>query len=156
MQPLAGGDRLNAWNPPNIVGNPLETALAMTRLIVSGVLDRLPRLRIGFAHGGGAFAQVLGRLDKGFAVRAEMRRDIDRPPSDHARRVFVDALTFDAESLRLVVSKFGPDRVMLGSDYPFGLGDEDPAAAVEASGLPPETGGAVMQDNVWSFLGGRT
>lgn len=153
MQPLAGGERLNAWYLPNIVGNPLETALAMTRLVVSGVLDRLPRLRIGFAHGGGAFAQVLGRLDKGFTVRAEMRRDIDRPPSEHARRLFVDALTFDAESLRLAASKFGGDRLMLGSDYPFGLGDDDPAAAVEAAGLPPEVARAACDDNVWSFLG---
>ncbi|WP_158914734.1 amidohydrolase family protein [Caulobacter sp. S45] len=154
MQPLAGGDRLQDHYLPNIVGNPLETGLAITRLIVGGVLERLPHLRICFAHGGGAWPLIMGRVDKGFAVRNEMRADIGRPPSDYSKQVYVDSLTFDAASLRFVVDRMGPDRVVLGSDYPFGLGDPDPARGVEASGLQPGVADAVMEANLWAYLGG--
>jgi aminocarboxymuconate-semialdehyde decarboxylase len=153
MQPLIGGDRLNQYYLPNIVGNPLETALAMTRFIVGGVLERLPDLRICFAHGGGAFSHVLGRLDKGFTVRSEMREKINRPPSDYARSIYVDAMTFDASSLRLVVEKHGADRVLMGSDYPFLLGDADPIAGVEAAEFSTDITRAILEENVWQFMG---
>jgi aminocarboxymuconate-semialdehyde decarboxylase len=154
MQPLIGGDRLNQYYLPNIVGNPLETGLAMTRFIVGGVMERLPDLKICFAHGGGAFSHVLGRVDKGFAVRGEMREKIDRPPSDYARMIYVDAMTFDAASLRLVVDKHGPERVLMGSDYPFLLGDEDPVAGVEAAELSDDVTHAILEENVWKFMRG--
>ncbi|WP_250625625.1 amidohydrolase family protein [Pinirhizobacter soli] len=152
MQPLVGGDRLNAYYLPNIVGNPLETGLAMTRLIVGGVLERLPRLRICFAHAGGAFPLILGRVDKGHEVRPEMRVNTPHRPSHYARMIYVDALTFDGDSLRLVVDKHGSDRVLMGSDYPFGLGDDDPVQAVRAAALPPEATQAIIAGNVWHFL----
>jgi aminocarboxymuconate-semialdehyde decarboxylase len=154
MQPLIGGDRLNSYYLPNIVGNPLETALAMTRFIVGGVMDRLPDLRICFAHGGGAFSHVLGRVDKGFAVRSEMHEKIERPPSDYARMIYVDAMTFDPSSLRLVVEKHGANRVLMGSDYPFLLGDEDPVAGVKAAGLADDVTRAILEENVWKFMTG--
>jgi len=155
MQPLIGGERLARYYLPNIVGNPLETALAMTRLIVGGVLEKLPDLHICFAHAGGAFPLVLGRVDKGFAVRAEMRENITRKPSEYARMIYVDALTFDPTSLRLVVDKHGSDRVLMGTDYPFGLGEEDPIAAINDADLPPEVTKAIIEGNVWEFLGGH-
>ncbi|MEW9572294.1 amidohydrolase family protein [Rhodanobacter sp. Si-c] len=153
MQPLIGIERMRQYYLPNIVGNPLETGLAATRLICGGVLEKLPDLRIGFAHGGGAFPLVLGRVDRGFAVRSEMREHIDCPPSDYARRLYVDALTFDAASLRFVVDKLGDDHVLLGSDYPFGLGDDDPVATVKAAGLPDDVARAILAENVRTFLG---
>jgi aminocarboxymuconate-semialdehyde decarboxylase len=155
MQPLIGADRLNKYYLPNIVGNPLETALAMTRLICGGIMEKLPGLRICFAHGGGAFAHVLGRVDKGFAVRNEMRENIDRPPSDYARMLYVDALTFDEASLRMVIDKHGADRVLMGSDYPFLLGDHDPVRTIEAAGLGEEITRALVEDNVQQFLAGK-
>ena len=154
MQPLVGGDRLGQYYLPNIVGNPLETGLAITRLICGGVLERLPDLHICFAHAGGAFPLMLGRVDKGFAVRKEMREKIDRPPGEYARQIYVDALTFDPASLRFVVDKLGADRVLMGSDYPFLLGDDDPVAAVEAADLPEAATRAIVEGNVWEFLGG--
>ncbi|HEY9132529.1 MAG TPA: amidohydrolase family protein [Dyella sp.] len=153
MQPLIGGERLQRYYLPNIVGNPLETALAMTRLIVGGVLEKLPDLRICFAHAGGAFPLVLGRVDKGYAARAEMREHISRKPSEYAKMIYVDALTFDPPSLHFVVEKHGADRVLMGTDYPFGLGEEDPIGAIEAADLPPETVRAIVEGNVWTFLG---
>jgi aminocarboxymuconate-semialdehyde decarboxylase len=155
MQPLVGGDRLSSYYLPNITGNPLETGLAMTKLIVGGVLERLPKLRVCFAHGGGAFPLILGRVDKGFAVRSEMQVNIDRPPSDYARRVYVDSLTFDAASLRFVVCKMGADRVILGSDYPFGLGDPDPVVTIEHVGFSPDVTKGILEENVWSYLESR-
>ncbi|WP_158880360.1 amidohydrolase family protein [Rhodanobacter sp. L36] len=152
MQPLIGGERLDSYYLPNIVGNPLETALAMTRFIVGGVMERLPDLRICFAHGGGAFSHVLGRVDKGFAVRSEMHEHIERPPSDYARMIYVDAMTFDPSSLRLVVEKHGADRVLMGSDYPFLLGDSDPVAGVQAANLPDDVTRAILEENVWKFM----
>ncbi|WP_330902075.1 amidohydrolase family protein [Dyella sp.] len=153
IQPLIGGDRLKQYYLPNIVGNPLETGLAMTRLIVGGVMERLPDLRICFAHAGGAFPLVLGRVDKGYAVRAEMRQHITRAPSEYARLLHVDALTFDPGSLRFVVDKHGGDRVILGSDYPFGLGDDDLVSAVEAAELPADVTRAILEENIWKFMG---
>jgi aminocarboxymuconate-semialdehyde decarboxylase len=154
MQPLIGAERLRQYYLPNIAGNPLETGLAITRLIVGGVLERLPDLRICFAHAGGAFPLMLGRVDKGFAVRSEMREHISRPPSEYARKIYVDALTFDHASLRFVVDRMGADRVMLGSDYPFGLGDTDPVGEVEAAELPEDVTRAIIEGNVWRFLDG--
>jgi aminocarboxymuconate-semialdehyde decarboxylase len=153
MQPLIGAERLNQYYLPNIVGNPLETGLAITRLICGGILEKLPDLKICFAHAGGAFPLVLGRVDKGYAARAEMREHISRPPSEYARMIYVDALTFDPASLRFVVDKHGANRVLMGSDYPFGLGDDDPVAAVEAADLPDEVTRAIVEGNVWQFLG---
>jgi aminocarboxymuconate-semialdehyde decarboxylase len=122
-------------------------------LIVGGVLERLPNLRICFAHGGGAFPLVQGRVDKGFAVRSEMRVNIGKPPSDYARRIYVDSLVFDAASLRFVIDKQGADHVILGSDYPFGLGDDDPVETVQAADLPAGVVKRIIEDNVWDFLG---
>jgi aminocarboxymuconate-semialdehyde decarboxylase len=152
MQPLIGADRLTQYYLPNIVGNPLETALAITRLIVGGVLERLPDLRICFAHGAGAFPQVLGRVDKGFSVRQEMRERLTRPPSEYARMIYADALTFDPASLRLLIEKLGAGHVIMGSDYPFGLGDEDPVAAVVAAELSEEVTRDIIAGNVWRFM----
>jgi len=154
MQPLVGGDRVKSHYLPNIAGNPLETGLAITRLIVGGVLERLPKLRMCFAHAGGAFPLMIGRLDKGFAVRAEMRADINHPPSAYADRIYVDGLTFDEASLRFVVEKMGAEKVILGTDYPFGLSEGDPVGAVRAADLPAATVKSITEDNVWTFLGG--
>ena len=84
-----------------------------------------------------------------------MQVNIDRPPSDYARRVYVDSLTFDTASLRFVVGKMGADRVILGSDYPFGLGDPDPVVTIEHVGFSPDVTKGILEENVWSYLESR-
>jgi aminocarboxymuconate-semialdehyde decarboxylase len=153
IEPLAGRERMNRYYLPNIVGNVIETALAMSRFICGGVLERLPDLKICFAHAGGAFPFILGRLDKGFAVRPEPREAIGRPPRDYARMIYVDALCFDGASLRLAAEKHGAGHVLLGTDYPFALGEPDPLAALRAADLPPELAAAIADANVQDFLG---
>ena len=114
-----------------LVGMPAEAALAMCSVIFGGVLERLPRLRIGFAHGGGAFAGTFGRIARGFAARPDLLAvDNPHPPDRYLRRIYVDSLTHDPDVLRLLLRLHGPDRVALGSDYPFPLGEPVPGRLI--------------------------
>jgi aminocarboxymuconate-semialdehyde decarboxylase len=127
-----GKERTREFYLPHLLTLPAETSLAMARLILGGVLDRLPRLRIGFAHGGGTFPALLGRIDRGYTVRPEAKVKIARPPSSYVRRLWVDSITHDPRMLRVLCEVFGSDRVMLGSDYPFDMGDPHPVAQLAA------------------------
>jgi aminocarboxymuconate-semialdehyde decarboxylase len=152
--PLLGAERLPArYYFPLVVGNPLETALAISRLIWGGVLERLPDLRIGFAHGGGAFPFTLARLNHGWHVRPEGRQAIPQEPRAYARRLYVDSLTLSPRNLRFLVEELGADRVMIGSDYPFDMGDEDPVGSIAAAGFDDATRAALEDGNARAFLG---
>jgi aminocarboxymuconate-semialdehyde decarboxylase len=151
--PLIGQERLDRYYFPLIVGNPLETALAISKLIFGGVLERLPDLRICFAHGGGAFPFTLARLDHGWSVRPEGPAAIPHRPRDYARRIYVDSLTLSPRNLRFIVEELGADRVVIGSDYPFDMGDADPARSVAAAGLDAATRTAIEAGNAARFLG---
>jgi aminocarboxymuconate-semialdehyde decarboxylase len=116
-----------------LVGMPAETALAMCSVIFGGVLERLPRLRIGFAHGGGAFPGTFGRVAHGFEARPDLVAvDNPHPPAKYLRRIYVDSLTHDADALRLLLRLHGAERVALGSDYPFPLGESPPGRLIAA------------------------
>lgn len=151
--PLAGQERLTKYYFPLIVGNPLETALAISKLIFGGVLERLPDLRICFAHGGGAFPFTLGRLNYGWSIRPEGPAAIPKEPREYARRLYFDSLTHSAANLRFLVQEFGAERVMMGSDYPFDMGAPDPVASVAAAELPPAARVAIEGGNAARFLG---
>src|SRR5437899_10328169 len=103
---------------PLIVGNPLETALAISTLVFGGVLERLPRLRICFAHGGGAFPATIGRIDHGFNVRPDLCA-VDNPhsPRKYLGRIYFDSLVHEAAKLDYIVKLVGADQIVLGSDY---------------------------------------
>jgi aminocarboxymuconate-semialdehyde decarboxylase len=150
--PLVGQERLTRYYFPLIVGNPLETALAISKLIYGGVLERLPELRICFAHGGGAFAFTLGRLDYGWSVRPEGPAAIPRPPREYARLLFFDSLTHSAANLRFLVQEFGADRIAMGSDYPFDMGAPDPVASIAEARLDDRARGAVEGGTARRFL----
>ncbi|RMH85623.1 MAG: amidohydrolase [Actinomyces sp.] len=108
-----------------LVGMPAETHLAVLDLALEGAFDRLdPRLRLCFAHGGGAFAFLVGRADNAWHRRDIVRRSSSLPPSAYVDRFYVDSAVFDTRSLRLLVEVMGSDRVLLGSDHPFPLGEE--------------------------------
>ena len=124
-----------AYYLPHMVLLPAETALAIARLILGGVLDRLPNLRIGFAHGGGNFVPLLSRIDHGFSVRPEAKVAIDRPPSTYLRQLYFDSITHDNEVLEFLCKRVGSDRVMLGSDYPFDMGVQHPVARLAEARL---------------------
>jgi aminocarboxymuconate-semialdehyde decarboxylase len=150
--PLVGQERLTRYYFPLIVGNPLETALAISKLIYGGVLERLPDLRICFAHGGGAFGFTLGRLDYGWSVRPEGPAAVPRPPREYARLLFFDSLTHSGANLRFLVQEFGADHIAMGSDYPFDLGAPDPVASVAEAGFDEATRAAIEGGAARRFL----
>lgn len=150
--PLVGQERLTNYYFPLIVGNPLESALAISKLIFGGVLERLPDLRIAFAHGGGAFPFTLARLNHGWHVRPEGPQAIPKEPREYARRIYVDSLALAPRNLRFIIEELGADRVMIGSDYPFDMGDADPRASLEAAGLDAATRRLIEGETAARFL----
>lgn len=115
-----------------LIGMPFETALAMQSVLFGGVIEQLPRLRIGFAHGGGAFPGTIGRIEHGFQARPDLcQTRTKNSPRNQLRGVYLDTLTHDPHALRELVRMFGADRLMLGSDYPFPLGEDRPGEMIE-------------------------
>jgi aminocarboxymuconate-semialdehyde decarboxylase len=151
--PVLGAERLRRYNLPLVLGNPLESALTITRVIYGGLLDRWPRLRWCFAHAGGAFAFVVGRVDRGWHVLADGKAAVASPPSSYAGRFWVDSITHSPAALRFVLDTHGADRVVLGSDYPFRMGYDDPIAALDEAGLDPAVRQRVLATNARAFLG---
>ncbi|MGH2356992.1 MAG: amidohydrolase family protein [Candidatus Limnocylindria bacterium] len=151
--PLAGQERLTKYYFPLIVGNPLETALAISKLIYGAVLERLPDLRICFAHGGGAFPFTLGRLNYGWSVRPEGPKAIPKEPREYARLLYFDSLTHSPANLRFMVEQFGADRIVLGSDYPFDMGSPDPVAALAEAALDAKRSALIEGETAARFLG---
>jgi len=158
---MLGADRMPQYWLPWLVGMPAETSLAICSLIFGGVLERLPALRVAFAHGGGAFPFTAGRVEHAFRVRPDLTA-IDNPtaPSRYLRqadgtpaRFWVDSLTHDARSLRLLLEVLGPERVCLGSDYPFPLGEPRPGALIESlAELPAATRELLLSGAASEFL----
>ncbi len=145
--------RLDRWYLENIVGQPLEHAIALSHLIFSGVLDRYPRLRLLAAHGGGYLPSYLGRSDHAWHERPEARACL-LPPSQYMRRIAVDSLVYSPEALRALVDRFGAGRVLLGSDYPFDMGVTDPVARLNDAGLPTRDRDLIAGGNAenWGLL----
>jgi aminocarboxymuconate-semialdehyde decarboxylase len=124
-------------------------------LIFGGVLERLPALRICFAHGGGAFPATIGRIEQGFTTRPDLCA-ADNPvnPRAYLGRFYVDSLVHDPDALRYVVKLCGVDRVALGSDYPFPLGEEVPGRLIESlPELSPEARARLLGGTALEFLG---
>jgi aminocarboxymuconate-semialdehyde decarboxylase len=102
-------------------------------VIFGGVLARLPKLRIAFAHGGGSFSGTLGRIDHGFHARPDLCGvAVQHSPRSHLGRFYLDSLVHDPDALRLLIRQVGPERIALGSDYPFPLGEAEPGRLIES------------------------
>lgn len=130
---MLGKERMDKYWLPWLVGMPAETTLAITSMIFSGLLERLPRLRVAFAHGGGSFPATLGRIQHGFEVRPDLCAvDNQVPPKDYLGRFWIDALVHDPAILKLVVDMLGAERVALGTDYPFPLGELEPGSMIRS------------------------
>lgn len=147
------GARLGPFFMVNTVGNPLEEVIAANHLVLGGVLDRHPGLRVLIVHGGGFFPFLIGRLDHAWKRRPEVRRLTAEPPSAYLRRVWYDTVVFDPRLLRMLVSLVGADRVMLGSDYPFDMGDEDPRGTLAAAGFSDADTAQIAERTAAAFFG---
>jgi aminocarboxymuconate-semialdehyde decarboxylase len=136
---MVGKERMPRYWLPWLVGMPAETSLAICSMIFGGVFARFPKLRVAFAHGGGAFPFTIGRIEHAFHVRPDLCAvDNNANPrsylatGDRPARFYVDSLVHDPGALKLLITLFGPERVALGSDYPFPLGESHAGAVIEA------------------------
>jgi aminocarboxymuconate-semialdehyde decarboxylase len=152
---MLGKERMTQYWLPWLVGMPTETCLAICSVIFGGVLERLPKLRIGFAHGGGSFAGTFGRIEHGYESRPDLCA-VDNPhtPREYLGRFYVDSLVHDADALRLLLRLVGTHRVALGSDYPFPLGEAEPGRLIESmTDLSRETRERLLYQTAREFLG---
>src|SRR5579863_953980 len=146
--------RMPRYMMPWTVGMPAETQLSLVALILSGAFDRLPaNLRICFAHGGGSFAFLLGRLQNAWQQQPLARGAAQFPPNHYLNRFYVDSAVFDERALQFLAEIMGADRVLLGSDYPFPLGEERVGSLIRESQLSPETKTKLLGANAQTWLG---
>ncbi|MGW7278769.1 amidohydrolase family protein [Streptomyces sp. NPDC054844] len=145
-------ERLDKWYLSNTVGQPTENAVALSHLIFSGVLDRHPALTLIAAHGGGYLPTHVGRSDHAWSARADAGAGCAHPPSSYLKRLYFDSLVHDPQVLRELIRVAGADRVLLGSDFPFDMGTEDPVGALRAARLSDADFHAVRGGNAAALL----
>jgi aminocarboxymuconate-semialdehyde decarboxylase len=148
-------ERMPRYQLPWLVAMPAETQLSILWLILSGAFERLPRsLKLCFAHGGGSFPYLLGRVDNAWRNRDIVREDCPNLPSSYRDRFSVDATVFSHDALDFLVRTMGEDRVMLGSDYPFPLGEQQVGSLIRSHAtLPAATRDKLLQRNAAAFFG---
>jgi aminocarboxymuconate-semialdehyde decarboxylase len=148
-----GADRLAAYHLGNLIGNPTEDAIAAASLIFGRVLDTYPRLRIYLAHGGGSCAFLAGRWDRGWEVRPEAREHLPVPPSTYLRRLAFDSLTHGDAQLGFLIEQAGASQVMIGTDYPYDMGEPDPVARIVAQAMTDADRDRVLGGNAAAMFG---
>ena len=162
---MVGKERMPKYWLPWLVGMPAETALAICSMIFGGVFERFPRLRVAFAHGGGAFPCTIGRIEHGFNVRPDLvaidsqinprsyLAQTDERGAITPARFYVDSLVHDPDTLRLLLKLFGVERIALGSDYPFPLGEAHPGELIESMpDFSPEEKTRLLSGSAREFL----
>lgn len=123
----------------NTIGHPLEEAICAGRLIFDGVIERNPSLKIVFAHGGGFLPAYAGRFDHAYHAREDVRQNLPRPPSEYLATFYFDTMVFEADQLGFLIKKYGADHILLGTDYPYDMGEDDPLGLLKGvKGLTPE------------------
>ena len=141
-------ERLGGYYLTNLIGNPMDTTIAAASLIFGGVLKEFPRLKVYLAHGGGACPYIRYRWDHGWKVRPEGKVNIERPPSEYFKQLYFDSLTHGAPALSFLAGTVGPQRIMLGTDYPFDMGNYNSVAGVEsAAGITDAEKDLILGEN---------
>jgi aminocarboxymuconate-semialdehyde decarboxylase len=129
---MMGRESMPKYWLPWLVGMPAEQSRAACCLIFGGVLERLPRLRVALAHGGGSFPYTIGRIEHGFRMRPDLvATDNPRGPREYLPRLYFDSCVHDAQALRFLVELCGAEQIMLGTDYPFPLGEQQPGRGID-------------------------
>ncbi len=158
---MLGKERMPNYWLPWLVGMPAETSLAICSMIFGGVFERFPKLRVAFAHGGGAFPFTIGRIEHAFHVRPDLvATDNTKNPRSYVAhgktpaRFYVDSLVHDSEALRMLLKLFGPQRIAFGSDYPFPLGEAHPGELIKSiKGLSAKEKTQLLSGTAHEFLG---
>jgi aminocarboxymuconate-semialdehyde decarboxylase len=128
---FTGGERFRKYYLTNVIGNPLDTTVALTRIIHGGVLEEHPDLKLVAVHGGGYLPFYSSRMDHSYEERPEGRHHITRPPSSYLKQIYFDCLVFDAPHLEFLIQQMGADHVVVGTDYPFDMGHYDPLGQID-------------------------
>lgn len=151
---MMGKDKMSKYWLPWLVGMPAETSLAICSMIFGGVFERLPDLRVAFAHGGGSFPATIGRVQHGFDVRPDLCAiDNNVSPRDYLGKFWLDSLVHSPEMLDYVVNLIGADKVMLGTDYPFPLGELQPGKLIKGMGYSDEKASELLHGSALNWLG---
>jgi len=152
---MTNSPRLDRWMAQWLTGMPAETHLSILAMILGGVFDKVPdSLRLCFAHGGGSFAFWLGRFENAWHERSDIIATSQLPPSHYLDRFSVDSVVFQPEPLRLLVDTLGASQIMVGSDYPYPLGERPVAGVVHnADFLDDDSRAAILGGNAQQFLG---
>jgi aminocarboxymuconate-semialdehyde decarboxylase len=145
--------RLSRFYFNNVIGNPLETTIALHYLIFDGVLERHPNLRILAVHGGGYLASYAGRIDHAWGARSDSHGDLPHPPTSYLKKVYFDTVVFTPHQLQELVRLYGADRIIMGTDYPFDMADYDPVGHVCSAGLDGPAIAAICGGNAARLLG---
>ena len=150
---MLGAERMPKYWLPWLVGMPAETSLAICSMIFGGVLERLPGLRVAFAHGGGAFPATIGRIERGYKVRPDLCA-VDNPhnPRAYLSRIYLDSLVHDPRMLHYLIDLMGAERIALGSDYPFPLGEAEPGKLIDSAGLDEQTNARLLHGTALEWL----
>jgi len=148
------GRRLSRFYFNNIIGNPLETTLALHYLIFDGVLERHPNLKILAVHGGGYLGAYSGRIDHAWGARSDCRANLPNPPTSYLKKVYIDTVVFTSLQLEALVKTFGADHLLMGTDYPFDMLEYDPIGHVASvASFDDTTRAAIAGGNARTLLG---
>lgn len=147
------GERLSPFFMVNSVAQPLEELIAFNHLVFGGVLDRFPTLKVFIPHGGGFAPSYIGRFDHTWKVRPEVRALCPEPPSHYLKRITIDTCVFRPDDIARLVGLVGAERVMLGSDYPFDMGDTDPVGTLRQAGLSQAECDMILSTTAENFFG---
>jgi aminocarboxymuconate-semialdehyde decarboxylase len=152
---MRGKEKMPLYWLPWLVGMPAETSLAICSMIFGAVFERLPMLKVCFAHGGGSFPFTIGRIEQGFKVRPDLTQIHSKVnPREFLGRFYLDSLVHDELALKYLVQLIGEDRVVLGSDYPFPLGEHHPGKLIESmSEFNPQVKEKLLWKNAADFIG---
>jgi aminocarboxymuconate-semialdehyde decarboxylase len=145
--------RLERFYFNNVIGNPLETTIALHYLIFDGVLERHPNLKILAVHGGGYLASYAGRIDHAWGARSDAHGDLPHPPTTYLKRIYFDTVVFTPHQLQELVRLYGAEHILMGTDYPFDMADYDPVGHVCGAGLDESAVAAICGGNVKRLLG---
>jgi aminocarboxymuconate-semialdehyde decarboxylase len=144
--------RLGRFYSNNVIGNPLDTTVAIHHLILDGVLERHPELRLLAVHGGGYAAAYSGRLDHAWGARSDAHGTLPLAPSTYLKRIHYDTVVFDPLQLEHLVATFGADKIILGTDYPYDMADYDPLEMLAAARLDDSVRHAIATSNALALM----
>jgi len=151
---MMGEDQMQRYWLPWLVGMPAETARAISSMIFGGVFTKFPKLKVAFAHGGGSFPFTIGRIEHGFLVRPDLCAiDNEENPKNYLGKFWIDALVHDPKALSYIIDTMGADKICMGSDYPFPLGEHHPGQLIESMPFDKQLKEQLLYKNALNWLG---